>query len=347
MNLDLYSTYTMLAAIERMMPVHSFLKDTFFPGITTFPTEEVLLDYKKGKRKMAPFVAPRVGGITVDRQGYRTEKYTAPKVAPQRALTVDDLMIRGMGENVFSNRTPEQRQAEMLARDLMELDDMISRREEWMVAQLLFTGKVVMKGYIDRTNSNFVEQELDYGFTNKVVLAGTAKWGEADANIYKNLEEWRLEVIKKSGRAPTVCIFGRDAYDKFRNDESIMKKLDLKNMILGNINPIIKSDAVTYIGRLNELGLDLYTYDEWYLDDDETLKPMVPANAVLLARPNIGEFAYGAVTQLEGDKFVTFEGKRIPKQWADQQNEQRMIRVSSRPVPKPEDVDDWFVAEVC
>jgi heme O synthase-like polyprenyltransferase len=49
---------------------------------------------------------------------------------------------------------------------------------------------------------------------------------------------------------------------------------------------------------------------------------------------------------MESGQFVTIEGSRVPKSWADEKNDQRMFRISSRPTPKPEDVDDWFVADV-
>jgi len=343
--INIYNTQTMLAAIIKMKPVHTFLRSTFFPGMNTFVTEEVMLDFKKGKRKMAPFVAPRVGGITMDRQGYRTDKYRAPKIAPQRAMTVDDLVIRGMGENVFSTRTPAARQAELLGTDLSEMDDMITRREEWMVRELLFSGKITMKGFTDHTNELYIEETLDYKFTNKETLS-TKKWGAADAEILKNLEDWRLEVIQKSGKAPTICIMGQSAKTAFMNDAEVKSKMDLRNMYLGQINPVIISDAVTYIGRLSELGLDIYTYNEWFIDDEGTETPLVPVDHILLGRPNMGELLYGAITQLEKETFFTYEGSRIPKAWSEEKNDIRMVRLSSRPVPKPEDVDDWFVADV-
>lgn len=334
-----------MAAISKIMPVNSFFRSTFFPGMLTFVTEEVLLDFKKGKRKMAPFVAPRVGGITMDRQGYRTDKYAAPKIAPQRAITVDDLIVRGMGENIFSQRTPADRQAELLGRDLAELDEMVARREEWVCRELLFNGKITMKGYIDYSNSNYIEQVLDYGFTNKTVLADKL-WTDADAEIYENLKAWRLSVIQKSGKAPTVCVLGQSAADAFLGNDKIMKMVNTLNAVLMQLNPVIQSDAVTYLGRIAELGLDLYTYNDWFLDDDGSEYPMVPVDHILLGRPNMGEFLYGAVTQMEQGQFVTIEGSRVPKSWADEKNEQRMVRLSSRPVPKPEDVDDWYVAKV-
>ncbi|WP_312908048.1 major capsid protein [Tissierella praeacuta] len=348
MPFNIYQTKTMLAAVNQMFPVRTFLRDTFFPvkNDDTFPTEEILIDYKKGKRKMAPFVAPRVGGVTMDRQGYKTERYKAPKIAPQRVLTIDDISIRGLGEDVFSTRTSEERQQELLGTDLAELDEMITRREEWMCRELLFNGKVIMKGFIDIQSKQYIEDELNYGFTNKVVLTEGDKWDTATSKKYDNLKSWRLEVIKKTGKAPNIVIMSQDVLALYIEDEVIQKKMDIRNMFFGNINPIIVNDSVTYIGRLTELGLDIYTYDEWFIDDNEKEQPMVPLKHLLMGSKDMGKFKYGAITQLENNSFITYEGKRVPKQWADQANDQKMLRISSRPVPIPYDIDTWYVAQV-
>lgn len=348
MNLNYYKTHTILSIIEQLPPVRTFLKDTFFPDGETFVTEDVLIDVKKGKRKMAPFVAPRIGGVTVERDGFRTDKYTAPKIAPQRALTVDDLMVRGLGENVFSKRTPEQRQVEFLIKDLRDLQDMTSRRLEWMAAQVLFYGKAVLKGYIDYQNKNFVDQTLDYKFTNKITLSGTDLWGNG-GSIYDQLEAWQLQVVAATDVKPQSAIFGRDALKAFRNDEKIQQLMNIRNMNFGEIKPEIRGDGVSFIGRLPELGLDIYTYDAWYVDEDgeePVSKPYVPLDHIALVNNNLGETLYGAITQMETNVFKTYEGKNIPKTWANQEADARMVRLSSRPVPKPHDVDSWLVAKV-
>lgn len=348
LNMNIYKTKTMLQAIDLRKPIRTFFRDTFFPGFEMFVTEEVLIDFRKGKRKMAPFVANRVGGFTMDRQAFRTDMYKAPKIAPQRQLTVDDIGIRGMGEAIFSTRTPEQRQYELLAKDLVDLDEMITRREEWMIRELLFKGVIAMKGFIDRNNTNYIDQTLDYSFTNKVVLTGSALWSDPSSSKLANLKTWRQNVIQSTGRAPTMAIFGQGAIDAFLSDPDVLDKLDLKNAILAQINPVVKDDALTYIGRLNELGLDIYTYNDWFLDDDGIEYPFVPTDHVLLAHQNLGKVLYGAITQLEqgSGKFTTYEATRVPKQWEDDENDQLMIRLSARPVPQPEDVDGWYVAKV-
>lgn len=344
--IKLYKTYTLLQAIVSMPKTNTFLRDTFFPQTETFVTEEVLVDIKKGKRKMAPFVAPRVGGVTVSREGYRTEKYTAPRLAPQRPLTIDDVATRLVGENVFSNRTPEQRQQELLATDLQELGEMIDRREEWMASQALFNGKVILKGYAGKSDNSFIEQEIDYDFENEITLSGTDLWTSPDADIYGSIEDARKTCIKKSGVAPDTLILGSKAFAAFRSNKKIQELMDLANMRMGIIEPSLVNEAITYVGKLPGLGIEIYTYDDWYVDDDGTELPYIPEKKALLAKRSFGGFAYGAVTQLEENTFNTYEGRLIPKTWSDEANETFMIRVSAKPIPKPGDVNSWAVLEV-
>ncbi len=298
---------------------------------------------------MAPFVAPRVGGITVARDGHKAKKYTAPKIAPQRILTIDDLVTRGMGENVYSQQTPAQRQAQLLGTDLSEMDDMIARRIEWMARELLLGKPILVKGFIDRLDQDYVEDVIDFGFTNKIKLVGDASWKSPNSagKKFAQLKQWRLEVIKSSGSAPTMAIFGQSAWGDFYSDPEVQKMLNQQNATLALMNPSVVDEALTYCGKLPGLGLELYTYDDWFIDDDNVEQPYIPDNVVILARPSLGRFAFGAVTQLEADgQFHTYQGTRVPKQWADQNADARMIRLTSRPIPIPSDVDGWFVAEV-
>ncbi len=345
---NIYETRTMLEAIELMMPVRTFFRETFFPGVITFPTEKVDIDFKKGKRKMAPFVARRRGGITVDRGGYRTDTYETPYIAPQRVLTKDDISTRLPGENVYSRRTPEQRAQELLAQDIAELDEMITRREEWFCREVLLNGIVTIKGWVDKVGGmEYVEDTIDYGFTNKETLSGTDMWTDAGSDKYGDLKRIRLEIIQKTGQNPNLVIMANNVVDMFINDANIQKLLDIRNLTIGQVQPSVRMDGVTYIGTLTSLGLEIYTYDEWFLDDDGNEYPMVPDNYLIMGRANLGSRLYGAVTQLEEDgEFYTYEGTRIPKVWKDVNNDQKMIRVASRPLPKPEDVDSWYVLKV-
>ena len=338
----------MLRAIEKFMPVQTFFRDTFFPIPATFPTEKVDVDFKKGKRKMAPFVARTVGGIIVDRNGFRTDTYETPYIAPQRSLTKNDINARMLGENIYSTRTPEQRAQELLAKDLIELDDMITRREEWFCRELMLYGKVTIKGWVDKIGgTDFVEDEVDFGFTNKDTLQGADAWDQGTSKKYDDLKKIRLEIVKASGINPDVVVMAQNVADLFLEDTSVMKLLDNRRISIGIIEPKIKQDGVTYLGTLTALGLELYAYNEWFVDDDGVEKALMPDDYLVMGRTGLGERLYGAVTQIESDgEFYTYEGIRVPKVWADQGHDRKMIRVASRPLPKPEDVDSWYTLKV-
>jgi hypothetical protein len=253
-----------------------------------------------------------------------------------------------LGENVYSTRTPEQRAQELLARDLIELDDMITRREEWMCREVLLNGKVTIKGWVDKVGgTDFVEDEIDFGFTNKETLAGADAWSESTSDKYGDLERIRRTIIQNSGINPNVVIMAGNVVDLLINDSKIQQLLDIRNLTIGTIQPRIQMDGATYIGTLVSLGLELYSYDEWFVDDDGNEYAMVPDDYLIMARTAMGQRLYGAITQIEADdEFHTYEAIRVPKVWVDRNNDQKMIRLASRPLPKPDDVDSWYVLKV-
>lgn len=347
--MDIFTPMEMLQALETVGRPKTFLKDTFFPGEKTFVTEDVLFDIKKGKRRLAPIVAPRVGGITIEREGFETHKVEPLRVAPQRPLTIDDVIKRGFGEQINSRKTPAQRQAELTAADLQELNDTISRREEWLSAETLFKGKAILKGRVSDSDTNVIEREIDFGFTNKVVLSGTSLWDKDTADILANLRAWRLQVLQSTGVAPDTVILGEDAVTAFLGNKKLQDLMNIRNMSVMTVEPSLRDDAITFLGKIPGLGLEVYSYDEWYLDDDNVEKPFVPKDVALLAKAGGGSFGYGAITQMdkrEDPSYTTTEGRAVPKKWADMENDIIMLRLTSRPVPMPADVNGWLVAKV-
>ena len=152
MPFNFYDTHTLLMAVQQLIPATTFLRDRYFPtndSTDIFATEDVLVEYRDGTRKLAPFVAPRKGGVTILRKGYTMERYTPPFVAPRRTLTLDELRKRGFGEALYSQLTPEQRQQVLIMRDADELGDLITNREEAMAAETMLTNGCIMKHIAD------------------------------------------------------------------------------------------------------------------------------------------------------------------------------------------------------
>ncbi len=334
-----YTTREMIEAIDQTPPVRSFLQRTFFPGDQTHVTERVEFDVRKGKRIMAPFVSPRKGGKVITRQGWKTNQFTTPKIAPERALTVDDISKRAIGENIYSRRTPAEREDELLAKDFTDLEESIDRRKEWMCRQILFEGKVDV---VDEEEG--VDVQIDFGFSNIVVLGDDEQWSLATVNPLPTLRGLRKKIIKCTGRATDIAIFSSDVIEDFISNPFIVKSMDVLNMKNVEIKPRVIDPALTFYGRIAELDLDIYTYDEWFLNDEGEEESIIPPGTVLLGHSDgEGQIEYGLVTQMEDKKFCSYEGKLVPKVWADENSEVKKIRLTSRPLPRPFDVESWAV----
>lgn len=337
-----YTTREMLEAIDQTPPVRSFLQRTFFPGDQTHVTEKVEFDVRKGRRIMAPFVSPRKSGKVITRQGFRTNQFTTPKIAPERVLTIDDITRRSIGENVYSRKTPEEREDELLAKDMTDLEESIDRRKEWMCRQVLYEGKVDV---VDEEEG--VDVQIDFGFTNIYVLAADEQWSLASVDPLRTLRPIRKKIIKETGVAPDMMIFSSDVIEDFLENTHVLKAMDVLNMKNVEIKPRVEDDALTFYGRIAELDMDIYTYDEWFVNDDGEDEAMVPPGTVLMAHSKgEGQVEYGLVTQMEDGKFHSYEGKIVPKVWADEKDEVKKVRMTSRPIPRPYDVDSWAVIYV-
>lgn len=337
-----YTTREMMEAIDQTPPVRTFLQKTFFPTEETHVTEKVEFDVRKGKRIMAPFVSPRKGGKVITRQGFRTNQFTTPKIAPERALTIDDISTRAIGENIYSQRTPAEREDELLAKDITDLEESIARRKEWMCRQILFEGKIDV---VDEDEG--VDVQVDFGFDNIIVLGTDERWSIATVNPLIRLRNIRKKIIKDNGNAPDIAIFSSDSIEDFITNpfvEKAMNMLNYKNVV---IQPRVVDPALTFYGRIAELDLDIYTYDEWFLNDEGNEESMIPAGTVLMGHSSgEGQIEYGLVTQMEDKKWHSYEGKLVPKRWADENNEVEMLRLTSRPLPRPYDVASWAVIYV-
>jgi len=363
-GLPMYETRTLLEALRRMIPARSFIRDTVFSQVKTFVTENIDVDFQKERRRVAPFIAKGAGGFTMDRQGFVTRNYTPPFVAPQRKLTVEDISSRGMGENVYSQKTPQERQGERIAEDLAFFEKAITRREEIMSRDILLTGKCVMEGYVDDNLSNTVTDTVDFGFSQLITLTGDGLWSNPSTSTpFDDLKAWRQTIFKASGTVPRYVIMSANVVDNFLLHPQIKDILNPRINIgtlspvtagykqMGLATPSINLDpydgALTFIGILPGLGLEIYQYEEWYDDKNGVMQSMIPDDTVILFKQGMGKRYYGAVTQMEMDgEFYTYEGMRVPKVWSNINADTRMIRTTSRPLCAPDVIEDWLVATV-
>jgi hypothetical protein len=335
----------MLAPFEQGPLVHTFLRDTFFTDRQFPPTQLIEFDFRRGRRHMAPFVAPLIGGKVMEREGFETRFFRAPRIAPVRALRVPDLEPRLMGETIYSGRTPADRASELLAEDSIFCDDAISRREEWMCREVLVNGQITV------TADHGYQLVVDYKESSQGAADNhekiTVKWDTDGSDPLADLENARLNTIKESGISPNVALFGKNAKEVFIHNAEVQKLLDNRRFEMGIVEPIIQDDAVVRFGTVP--GLELYSYSEYFPDDTGQLFPMLPPNFVMLLSTNSpNKIVYGAFTQLEDVKakrFVTYQTARVPFVYGDEEDGSLFYRLTSCPLPMPADIMGFRIIE--
>lgn len=348
-SINLNDTRTLLAAVERSYAPSTLFRDTFFPTEISFPTTSVDMEYKKGGRTMSPFVAPRSKGMNTARGGSVMKNYIPPIMRPKRVIDADDIVKRGFGENVYSTKTPAQRAVELMAKDLAELQDMNTRRIEWMCCQTIINGSFEVRGYSDTGKEELIDTVSFPDWTQKETLSGAGTWNNNEVDIYGDMFDISRTITRNSGEVPTIALFSYNVENYILNNNKIMKYLaipDKNNLSMMSIEPRIKSPGVRRVGYIQSLNLELWAYDGVYQDYDGELKQYLPDDYFIMGVPGRGKQLFGAITQLEKGTWTTYEGKNIPKVSNDEDGDCQKLSLGSRCVPCPDFVDDWYTLKV-
>lgn len=343
MPIDIFETRTMTEALEQMKPPQGFLQDMFFRDEELHDTVTVDIDVIKGARRMAPFVSPVMEGKLVEDRGYATSTITPPYIKDKRVTTAQKLLDRRPGETVYAGgKSPLQRASEKLGRDLADQENMIFRREEWMVAQALFTGAVTCTG-----EGVSIAVDFQMESTHKVTLAGNDCWDQTESTPLDDMRTWKRLIVKDSGLNPDTAVFGSAAVDAFLNHADVQDLLDNRRIALGQIDPRLLPQNATYYGHINELGLDIYGYDEWYLDDSGVEQPMVPTKKVMLGSTQARcTRHYAMIQDMDAIEAQQWAVKRYVKSWTEPDPGVRYLLMQSAPLPAPHQIDAFLTAQV-
>lgn len=336
MTVSLFEPRTMMEMVNSEYRARSFLRDRYFSNKKTFNTATVDIDIKgPGKRSLAPFVNPRIGGTLDLRNGFKTSTYRPAFIAPYRVCTAEDAMQRLPGEQLYSGRSPNERAAAILAQDLNEMDKEITRTEEVMCAQALTTGKILIKG-------EGVDEYLDFwkDLSSAEKPAGTVStlWTAAGADPLSDLRTACRNIAQKSGLTPVEMIAGSKAIDALlKSLKGDNTALNSRRIDLGQIDPRELEDGVSYVGALRLPNLDIFTYDEYYYDvATGKEKPMIPEDSVLIACRGVKTTrAYGLVDIInEANNTHQFvEGDRVASSWLQRSNPAgRIVQLKSAPL---------------
>ena len=353
--MNFYETATLLEALKQVKEPTNFLANRYFPtdeNKDIFKSEKVLVEYRDGDQTVAPFISPRVNGVTLERLGNETHELIPPTAGLKRTLTVDDLRKRGFGEALYGDKTPEEREGILVTEDMRELRDALRRRHEVMASELLINNKVTIKEYGD-DGKIAAEKEMKFyeGGSNPAAYTPSASWStteESGKQIIADITAM-VKMLTTRGLSATEVVMASDVADVFLANTYIQKLLDNRRMEMGEVKPIELPDNAARIATLKIRGrmIDFLTYDEEYLDRESgEMKQYIPSGYVVVLAPKCGHTVYGGITQMEDDdEFHTYAGKEVPKLLVDRTHDTKMISVRSAPLLLPHFKAPWVSAK--
>lgn len=344
--MDIYSTRAQLAAIELMPREYSALFDFFCRDAGTVEDEKAIWDFRKGSRRMAPTVRPGAGGVLMDRDGYETREIGFCCVAPERIIEDSNLKGRMFGERVLGAMTPQERERKMMAKDLVDMRKAIQRRYEWMVRQVILTGKLSVFNYTNEGRGIEASMIADYGFTNNYVPQ--TKWDQAGAKIDADMRSIFDLVYDGMGYVDRIFM-APDVADAMIDNSKYIKQFDGRNIDMGKINTQYRGSGIRFIGW-NSYGVEMYSMSGTFIDDDGTAKAVIPPGTLIAGSADMLKMYFGPVTQVEetgmNAQHKTYIKKQVPLRYGSIDGNSIKNRLTSCPTVVPENVDGWCVAKV-
>ncbi|MBQ8507213.1 MAG: major capsid protein [Clostridia bacterium] len=346
MPIDIYSTRAQLRSVELMPREYSFLYDLFVHDAGLCEDDKAIFDFFKGGKPMAPFVHKSSGGVLMARDDFDTREISFCTIAPERIVNLNDMNRRMFGEDVLGAMTPAERAQKTQAQDLLDMRAAIQRRREWMVRQLLLTGKQEIFEYTNEGLSKKPNLIADFKFTNNYVPGAT--WDGTDAKIDYDIRKMFELVYEGLGQVDSIVMAG-DVYEAMLSNSKLLEKMDKDKVDIGNMMTNYRGAGVRYLGH-NTDGVDMYSMFGTFIDDDGKVKPIIPSGTLIAGSRGMLEIMHGPVTQVEetgmNAKGKTYIKKEVPLRYGSINGNSIKNRLTSRPALRPINIDGFAVAKV-
>lgn len=341
----LYTT-TELMGVQRKLKTRpdGFWLNLFNRTITS-DKEEIQFDKITAEdRRLAPFVAPNVQGRVMREAGYTVQVFKPAYVKPKHVIDPSKAIPRMAGEAIGGEMSVQQRFDAHVALALMSQSESIDRTWDWMAAQAIQKGSVVVAGqdYPSVTVSFNRHATLTY------TLTSNDRWGEASEDPIGDIATARQNAFQRSNAPITDVVFGLDAWSRFLANADVQDLLD--NNFRGQRSDFNKSTAFSggqpfeYVGQLSGFNggnqLNLWTYSNIYVDEDGVTGQFLdPDHVVGFGGAVSGVRMFGAIM----DKRSLQAVPKFPKMWDQEDPSCTYVMTQSAPLMVPMEPDNTFL----
>lgn len=344
MTIQIYDTAVLNRVVETLVNPVSFFLTNYFGSVETSDSETIMFDVTNDRRRITPFVSPLVQGKVIEGYGYSTKSFSPAYVKDKRVFNPNKAFKRLAGERVGGSLTPAARLQAQVAFAMEDQLKMLNRRLEVMAAEALVTGGNTIVG------DDYPLVNINYGRDPSltVALAGAGQAWNNGGTPLQNIEDWSELVFAKSGAVAKTVVCDLAAWKLLKADPQFDKLLSTIRRDLAGANistgPTLQGiDSVRYMGYAGDFSF--YVYSGRYVDPaDNTEKPILPANTVLLLSENLdGVQHYGAIRDLQAG---IQPRPYFVKSWEQEDPSVRWLLMQSAPLTVPYRVNASLAATV-
>lgn len=244
-----------------------FLASFFSPkdGSTGVNGLKVSIDVERDSESIAPVITRGSGANMSDSGQFVTHEYEPPVMKEGVPFHIEDFMNRMAGEDPFSagNRPYASKIAAKMVTEMVRLDKRLQRTRELMAAQILQTGILTLPAPDGTTGYT-----LDFNMKGTHQVTVATPWSTAaSAKPLTDLENLAEVIRDDSGIDSDVVIFGRTAWDEFRNTDQFKNQADNRGFQqLQAIDPRFAGRGATFQGTLwlGNYRVECFTYNKAY-----------------------------------------------------------------------------------
>lgn len=305
---------------------------------------KVALQMYRGGQKLAPITTTLHGGVIMTHTGYDELVVEAPLLAPLWDMS-ELLNTRAPGEaeaytvdtagNVVSNSTSDRLNTWRALR-LAEGRAMVDRRVEWMLAQQLTTGTVVLQG-------QGYNKTIDVGFDN--TISDLTAWDDASADPISDLRTLRNEATNAGLPAPNVLVCSTDVAAVLMANAKFKAQMQLN---VGYSDPILGIAPMNYpaayrVGYIAEIDTMIYAYGAVYTNDAGASTKFIGSGRAVYfpsADRNAVCYANGAIYDARDNSW--FSGQYYVREFSNDSGHANFLEVDARPVACLAEAESWY-----
>lgn len=238
-------------------------------------------DYWGDKEDIAPVVTDlQNGNNKFSIEEFVNKEFKAPVMLDEFSIDTFKLIKRQYDQTPFENPQYMANLAKLWQTHMVIGAERQRRTVELMVAQMLQTGKIILK---DSKGEPAYEIDFQQKASHLPTFA-TAWTDSANATPFKDLENMGDVIVTDGKRQPRRVIMSQASYYNMIRTEEYLNLADNRRVFIVNNTSAPVIEGMMYKGTLDLTAytLDLYVYTGEYVDIDGTTKRFITSGSVIM-----------------------------------------------------------------